>query len=191
MAWIVRLVQQQHARLRSERARQRQPAPLLERELGRAAVGHVGEPEAREDGLHAPLDVAGAQALLLEPERDVLAHAHVPPERALLEDVADRARGGGEAAEVLPVHHHAAGGGGHEARDGAQDVGLAGVRRAEEREELAVTDVDADAPEPRRHAAARGQRVEPDVDERPAHARRGLAPRASGTQASPMSASDA
>src|SRR5206468_8115816 len=55
-------------------------------------------------------------------EGNVLAGAHVPPERAFLEDVAHRARARGERADVPPVDEHAARARRHEARHRAQHV---------------------------------------------------------------------
>jgi hypothetical protein len=90
-----RLVQQQHARLRRQRARQRQSSPLLEGEVRWPPVWHGGKAEPAEHGFDAPCDVVRTHALLLETEGDVLPHAHVSPERALLEDIADGARARG------------------------------------------------------------------------------------------------
>src|SRR2546428_414969 len=95
------------------------------------------------------------------------------PERAVLEDVADPPRMRRDLRDVLAVDEHAAARHRQEARDRAQDVGLAGLRRPEEGEELSVANVDRDTADPGRHAAARVDAVEPDVDEGAPEARGG------------------
>ena len=162
-----RLVEQQHARFHRQRAGERQAPALGQLERGRPALGTIREPQAAEHERHAALDVDDAHPLLLEPEGHVLAHRHVPPQRALLEDIARRAPAGRQAGDVLPIDDDAAVAHRHEAGHGLQHVGLAGVRRPEEREELAVADVDRDVIEPRRRPPARAQRLQANVDQCP------------------------
>jgi len=61
-----RLVQQQHARLGRERAREGEPAAVLQRQLGRPALGDAGQPQPAEHGRHAALDLVGGHALRLQ-----------------------------------------------------------------------------------------------------------------------------
>src|SRR5213078_1830137 len=95
------------------------------------------------------------------------------PERALLEHVTDAAPARRQEGDVLAVHEDAPARHRQEARDRPQHVGLARLGRTEEREELAVAHVDADLVDARRTAAARAERVDPNVGERPTGGLRG------------------
>jgi hypothetical protein len=186
-----RLVEQQHARLDGQGPGQRQATPLGEPERGRPAVDAGGQPEAADHQFHASRDVGRRHPLLLEAERHVLTHGEMRPQRALLKDVAGRAAPRWQRGDVLPIHQDPAARHRHEAGHGLEHVGLAGVRRPQEREELAVAHVHRHLIEPGRPPLPRRERVEPDVDERPAH--RGTAGTwariaDSGRQASPARA---
>ena len=84
-----RLVEEQDARLRGERAGERHPLPLAARELVRIAVGVAVQLDEIEELVDALAD------LLLRPlpdrqrEADVVAHGHVLERRVVLEDEAD------------------------------------------------------------------------------------------------------
>src|SRR5215470_623922 len=73
------------------------------------------------------------------------------------------------AADILPIDQDAAAAQGHESGDGAQDGRLPGVRGPQQREELSVADVHRDLGEMRGSPRVRGERLDTDVDERPAH----------------------
>jgi hypothetical protein len=164
-----RLVEQQHPRLDGERPRQGQAAALGERERRGPAVGAAGQAQARDHHPHTLGDFGRGHRLLLEPEGHVLSHVEVRPQGPLLKHVADGAAARRQGSHVLSVHEDAAVGDRHEPGNRLEHVGLAGVGRAQEGEELPVPHVDGDAVEAGTTALARGHRVQPDVDEGPAH----------------------
>ncbi len=129
-----RLVQQQQARLRRERARQRDALLLAARELVRIRLRGGGEPDQREHRIDAPRAFAGGQ--LAQPERDVARDGEVREERVVLEHHADAAllgrhanRGAGDdaAAEGDRAALHRL-----EAGEAAQHRGLAAAGGAEQ-----------------------------------------------------------
>ena len=144
-----RLVEQHDVGAHGEAARERDALALTTGKLMRAALGQRFEPDHGERPVHA------AHALLLgdpahtQRERDVLRDVHVRPQRIGLEHHADvpllrRQRPTGAADHGVAELHDAAVG--HlEARHQPQQRGLAAAGRPEQREELAVGDVEAHA----------------------------------------------
>ncbi len=137
-----RLVQEQHLRFRSERARERHALALPARELRGVAV-----PEALQ--LHEVEQVVDARPQLRlgplpdrQPERDVVTHRHVLEGRVVLEHEPDAALLRGERRRVLAGEPDRARVGRLEPRDDAQQGGLAGARRAEQRGQGAAVDVE-------------------------------------------------
>ena len=76
---------------------------------------------------------------------DVARHRQVREQRVVLEHGVHVALERREAGDVVAVEQHPSGGRQLEARDHAQGRRLAGARRAEHREELAVADLEVDA----------------------------------------------
>ena len=115
----------------------------------------------------APRRRGGGARLLdlgdLEPVLDVLADRHVREQRVVLEDRVDVARVGRERADVGAAQLDRALVGDREARDQPQRRRLAGAGRAEQREELALGDVEIDAVHGREVAVALGQPAQGDV----------------------------
>src|SRR6185437_16701618 len=75
-----RLVEEQHARVVDERARERDPLLLAARELPRLAPAEPGEPDLLEDGARAALEISAAHTAAAEAERDVLEDGQVREE---------------------------------------------------------------------------------------------------------------
>ena len=98
---------------------------------------------------------AGAQAV-----GDVLRHGHVREQGVVLEDDADVALVGRQMVDGGAVDQHAAGRLADEARDDAQQGGLAAARRPEQGHDLARLDGERDAVDGQRLAVADGQVVD-------------------------------
>ncbi len=139
-----RLVEQQHRRMRDERARDRDALLLPAGQLVRIAPVEADEPNVLERGLDARLPLAGRRAGHLQRKRDVALDRHVREQRVALEHRAHRARFGRAAGEVLAVEQDAARVGKVEARDHPQQRRLAAAGRTEQREEFAGLDREAD-----------------------------------------------
>jgi hypothetical protein len=91
------------------------------------------------------LSISGLRMLvLLQPEGHVLLHRHVREQRVALEHHVHRPLVGRQRRQVLAVHPDLAAGGLLEAREHAQQRGLAAARGAEQGEDLALPDVQAD-----------------------------------------------
>src|SRR5581483_6715920 len=143
-----RLVEQQHARLDRERARERNALLLPAGELVRIALLQSRQLHELEQFLHATLDlgcggtmpfVAHAQA-----ERDVLADRHVLEQRVMLEHEADAPSLHRQPRRVFFAELDLTGVDALETCDRAQQRGLARSRRAEQRDQLAGSDVEID-----------------------------------------------
>jgi len=145
-----RLVQQEDVRLRSERAGERDPLLLPAGERLRVPVAHPREADEVEQSSDATARVCHVGEV--EPVGDVLADAHVREQRVLLEHDADVARLGRDARDVRPAEPHGARGRLLEAGDEPEGGRLPAARRADEREELPVRDVEVDAGECGRRA---------------------------------------
>ncbi len=135
-----RLVREQHRRVRRERQREVEAAPLAARERRDAHAGSVGEVDAFDEFR------AGGQAVQVGPQSQGLAHREVVGEAGLLADHGD---GAGEFAAVLPgvaaEDVDGARGGAAQPHRGLDGGGLPGAVGAEEREELAGGDGEGDA----------------------------------------------
>ena len=77
-------------------------------------------------------------------EGDVLEHRHVAEQRVMLEHEADMALAGAARERILAVEGDLAGIRPVEAGDDPQQRGLAGARRPEQRQQLAVADLQID-----------------------------------------------
>ena len=103
----------------------------------------IADNDAQE--LRDPLAMLVARdALHLEPERDVVVDRHVGEQRVLLEDHVHGASVRQHVRDVVAVQQHAAGVGALEARDHAERRRLPAAAGAEQREELAVADLERD-----------------------------------------------
>ena len=137
-----RLVEQQDFRFDDDGAGQRHTLLLAARQFGGIAPLEVAHLDHVQDLVDAAVDLGARQLPDLQTEADILAHRHVRPDGVALEDhrhaaILGRhdARGG---RNLLAVHLDAAVGRRHEARDHAQGRGLAAARRAQQRDELAL-----------------------------------------------------
>ena len=110
--------------------------------------------------------VAARNALHLQPERDVVVDGHVREERVLLEDHVHGPAIRWNPGHVVPFQDDAAGVRQLEARDHPKRRRLAAPARPEQREELALTDLE-------RHVVNRSMRAEAlaDADEADRRAR--------------------
>jgi hypothetical protein len=140
-----RLVEQQHARLDGERTRQRHALTLAAAELRRVPVRVAGQPDDREQLLHARVYLGLRPLAHAQPERDVLAHGHVLERGVVLEDEPDPALLGRQRRRIAAVDHDRAGIGNLESRDDAQQRRLARARRPEQRRQRARGDLERDA----------------------------------------------
>jgi hypothetical protein len=145
-----RLVEEQEAGVRRERAGEGDTLGLATRQGAGLGVGLLGEGEPLE-----PLtcSVAGAGLVVApgaEPEGDVVQRTEPGEEQVVLEHDADRAFGsgdehvGGGVVEDGAVELDAAVVERLEAGDDAQRGGLAGTVGPEQRDDLAVADVEGD-----------------------------------------------
>ena len=153
-----RLVEEQDARPVDQCAGERHALALTARELRRPAVAVGAEAHALQRLAHACGALGGRDALHLEPVADVVGDGHVGEEGVVLEHGVDVALERRHAGHVAAAEQDRARRRRLEARDHAQHRGLAGSGRAEQGEELSVTDVE-------RHVVDRD-----DVAERLAHA---------------------
>ena len=139
-----RLVEQEELRPVGDRAGERDPLLLAARELRRPPREHRLEPEMGADlsGLSAPLRLR--DLLDLERVGDVVDDGHVRVERVVLEDHGDVAGARGQPRHVSVADHDRAGGRRLEPGERPQQRRLPAARRTEEREELAVLDLDVE-----------------------------------------------
>ncbi len=148
-------------RLDHHRPRQRHPLLLTARELCGLALG-VGLHLHRRQGLadHLRLLFPGDFADI-QPERHILRHRHVRPQRVGLEHHARVALVGRRVGDILAVEGDAPLGRVDEPRDHAQQRGLAAAGRPEQEEQLAGLDGQVDAV----HGSGRGLARAEDLDE--------------------------
>ena len=101
-----RLVEQQHLRLDRQRAGERHPLALAAGQLRRVAVRPAGQVHQREQLVDALLDLGLRRLADLQPEADVVAHAHVLERGVVLEDEADAAVLRLQAGHLAAVEQH-------------------------------------------------------------------------------------
>ena len=152
-----RLVEQQDARLDRERAGQRDALALAAGQLARVAAGQPVELHQIQQFLDPRADrglvLADRARLHPQAERDVLEHRHVAEQRVMLKHEADMALAGAVRQRVLAVERNLAGVGPVQPGDDPQQRGLARARRPEQRQQLAIGDLEVDIVE-------RGKRAE-------------------------------
>ena len=136
-----RLVEQKNAGLDGERARERDALALTARQLRGQALAERAELHQLEQPFHARANLrlsrAGAARTCAQSERHVLEHRHVAEQRVLLEDETDIALADAARQCVLAVETHLALVGPVQAGDDAQQRGLAGSGRTEQRNKFA------------------------------------------------------
>jgi hypothetical protein len=157
-----RLVEQQHARLDGERARQRHPLALAARELIRVALRVAAEADDAEQLGDPGVDARPRLLADLQPERDVVVHGHVLERRVVLEDEADLPALRRHARGVVALDLDAAGVGRLEAGDDPQQARLARAARAEQRGQRAAGDLERDVVERDEVAEALGDLADRD-----------------------------
>ena len=140
-----RLVEQQHGRLEHQRPGQRDALLLATGELVRLALGHRAHLHELERGADAAAYVVLGGLLVAQPERDVLADVEEREQRVGLEHGVDRPLVRRHLREVAAVEQDLPGVGLLEARDHPQCRGLPASRRPEQREELALSDLEVEA----------------------------------------------
>ena len=140
-----RLVEQQELGPLDQRAGQRHALALAARELRRPAFAVVGQRTWSSASATRVAISAARQALAAQAVADVGRHVHVREEGVGLEHHVDRPAVRRHAGHVLAVDQDAARVGRLEARDHAQQRGLAAARAAQEGEQLAAPDVEIDA----------------------------------------------
>jgi hypothetical protein len=132
-----RFVQQQRAGIVHQRAGQRHTLLLPAGELGRLALGEVGEPNDLEQFVDAPLDLGLVLLHAARSVRDVVPHRHVGEQRVMLEHGVDIALVRRHPRDILALQADGALGRSLESGDHPKRGGLAATRRTEHREELA------------------------------------------------------
>ena len=140
-----RLVEQEDLGVANDRPADRDPLALAAREGLRLAVEIVGQPQHLGGAADALVDLAPAEAHVLESESHVLVHAHVRVERIGLEHHGKPAVGGRNVRDALAVDQDVAAADLLEAGDDAQQRGLAAAGGADEHHELAIRDREVDA----------------------------------------------
>jgi len=123
-------------------ARERHALLLAAGQLPGLALLVAGQAHHRQRFFRAPLNVSLRHALHLQAESHVVADGHVREERVVLEHRVDRALKRRRAPHRLTVQEDLAGAGQLKAGDHAQRGGLAAAAGAEQREELAVANLE-------------------------------------------------
>ncbi|MPL80520.1 hypothetical protein SDC9_26421 [bioreactor metagenome] len=139
-----RLVEEQHRRLDHQRAGQRDALLLPARQFPREAPLVARKPHHLEHLGDAGGALCGCDLAHLEPEGEVFRHRHVREERVGLEHHAEVAMLGGDIGHLPRAEQQPAAVDRLEARDAAQRRRLATARRPEQRDELALPDLEID-----------------------------------------------
>src|SRR5438067_8816618 len=139
-----RLVQQEHFRVEDKAPRERDALLLAPGELARLLAGEPAQPDKVEDFAHALCLLRARKRAHAQRKGDVALDGHVRKQRGVLEDDADVALVRLAARQILAVELDDAAGVLLEAGDHHQRRRLPGAARAEERDELALRDVEAD-----------------------------------------------
>ena len=140
-----RLVEQQHFRLVDESARDRHPLLLAAADLARLLARLVLELRQGQHARDLLVDPRSRPARDTRAESDVLAHAEVREERVALEDRVHAAPVRRQRRDLDAVEEDATPVGPLETGEHAQQRRLAAAARAEQREELALLDVEGNA----------------------------------------------
>ena len=166
-----RLVEQEHLRVAHDGAAHGDALALAARELAGVAREQRGEPQYVGCDLHALVDLGLRRVAQLHREAHVGGHGHVRVERVVLEDHGHVALLGRHVVDDAVADADLAAADVLQARDHAQERGLAAARRAHQHHEFPVADIDRNAVQDLRgaerlaHAAAgyAGQRRSPQI----------------------------
>jgi len=139
-----RLVHEERLRLAHDRAPHRDPLALATRQLGGLALEEIREPEELRDLVHPRADLGFRHAPHLQSVAEVLAHAHVRIERVALEDHRDVSVPRRQVGNVAPADLDLPCRDLLEAGDRAEQRRLSAPGWADERDELAVRNVERD-----------------------------------------------
>ena len=135
-------VQQQHARLVDQAARNGHALLLPARKLVDAAALEAFQADDLQHFQHFGADLAFRRLFQPQAKGDVLEHIEMREQRVFLEHRVDRALVGRQVGDVLAIKKDIARFWGDEPGDHAQGRGLAAARRAEEGHELLVVNVE-------------------------------------------------
>ena len=133
-----RLVQQKDVGPDDRGAADRETLHLVHVEPARRLVELRRQAHQRRHRIDLCRDLAGRTAANLQPERQVLAHAHVREDGVVLKHEADAAAARRHVADIAPVEADLAAGRLLDARDHVHRGGLAAARRTQQRHELLV-----------------------------------------------------
>ena len=136
-----RLIHQQHVRLDDNRAGERDALLLAAGKALRQTVGILRDLHGLQNLVHALLDLFLGQMAVFKAESDVLAHGHMRENGVILENHADVALVRRNIVDDLAVESDGAALDGVKARNHAQQGRFAAAGRAEQREELALLDI--------------------------------------------------
>jgi hypothetical protein len=123
-------------------------------ELPRQPLGERVQLDHGEHVVDAALEVAAAHAAPMQPEGDVFQHRHVREQGVGLEHHADVAGVDGHVRHIALADAHAPAVRRHEARDDAQQRGLAGAGWAKQAGEAALAEARVDVVQHRRAGVA-------------------------------------
>ena len=135
-----RLVEQQTSRPHDQRARQRHTLLLPAGELLNPAIAEPPQLHGVERLLDAHEDLLPWPLLLLQPERHVLRHGQMRPERITLEHHAGATAMRRHPRDVIPIEQDCSVVRLIEPGDVAEQCGLAATARPEQKEQFAVPD---------------------------------------------------
>jgi hypothetical protein len=149
-----RFVEQEQGGFQHQAAGDGDALALTTRELVGTLALSPGQADALEHGLDLRLTLRSPDTASGEPVGDVLAHAHHREERQLLEHHVDGTAVGRDAAHAAAADLDVPAIGLDEARDHAQQRGLAAARGAEDGEETAALDAEGERVDCRMRAEA-------------------------------------
>jgi hypothetical protein len=136
-----RLVEEQYVGSVDERPSERHTLLLSPRELARASPLAPLQPDQTDRFLHPRRDLGARPSSLTQSEGHVLPHVEMREQRVTLKHRVDRAVIRTDACYVAPAHADLAGSRSLKSGDHAQRCGLSAARRADDREELALLNV--------------------------------------------------
>jgi hypothetical protein len=163
------LVEEQHVRVRHERAPQRHALLLPARHLGRLATLEPDQVDQRHRVADPFVDVALVDLLAAQAEGDVLVHVEVREQGVGLEHGVHVPLVRGQCRHVAAAEVDGAVRGLLEAADHPQGRGLPAARRPEHREELALLDIEREVVDRGRVPEELRDPVEAHVDLRHVH----------------------
>ncbi len=141
------LVEQQYLRLHHHRTGERHALLLAAGKLGRLTVGEGREADGLQAGLDLGIEFWPTHTLELQPEGDVFIDREMREQRIGLEHQADGALVGRHAGDVGAVETDMTALDRQQAGNGAHRRRLAAAGRAEQRDQLALADVEIKIPD--------------------------------------------